>query len=116
MNRDEALQLMSLELYRLLGLMFAQFKVINSRTGFPRASAGFATGGSVSSFEDLDHNCSTDAADVLSVAWWQDLTQAEQVSVEMAMGIRPMVWTVRPGVYEAAVAKLERKLREIVPT
>ena len=112
MNRDEYLQLMSCRLYDLLGLMFAKWRRWSPKIGWPSSSCGFSSGGSVSEFSDLEDECDMAAIRVLE-AGWDDLTLAERTVIEMVIGRQPWVWTVRPGVYESAIAKLEKRLRMI---
>lgn len=112
MDRNEALQLMSCRLYDLLGLMFAKWRNYMPRVGWPSSSCGFATGGSVSEFEDLEIECDEAAIRVLE-AGWDELSLAEKTAIEVLWGKMPDVWIVRPGVYESAIAKLEKRLRMI---
>lgn len=112
MTREQALMLMSCRLYALLGLMFSRWRRWRAQTDYPRCSAGFNSGGSVSEFEDLEDDVDRDAVLVLE-AGWDGLTPAEKIMVEQAIGLQPWVWTARPGVLESAIAKLERKLRTI---
>jgi hypothetical protein len=112
MNREEYLQLMSCRLYDLLGLMFAKWRSYMPKVGWPTSSCGFSSGGSVSEFEDLEDQLDTAAVRVLE-AGWGDLTPAERTAIEVVLGGMPNVWTVRPGVYESAIAKLEKRLRMI---
>jgi hypothetical protein len=112
MNREDCLQLMSCRLYDLLGLMMYRWRNWAPKVGWYSASCGFASGGSVSEFEDLEESVDAHAVTVLETGW-TELSPAERLSVEMAIGVQPWVWTVRPGVYESAIAKLEKKLREL---
>lgn len=112
MTRDEALQLMSVRLYDLLGMMFAKWRAWMPKVGYPSCSAGFASGGSVSEFEDLEEECDAAAVRVIE-AGWAELTLAERTAIEILWGRMPDVWTVRPGVYESAIKKLEKRLRMI---
>ena len=112
MNRDEALQIMSCRLFDLLGQLFAHYRNWRPRIGFPSCSAGMGTGGSVSEFADLEDEVDLAALKVLE-AGLDELSLAEMVVIEMAVGVQPWVWTVRPGVYESAIEKLEKRLRMI---
>ena len=112
MNRDQYLQLMSCRLYDLLGLMFAKWRKWSPKVGWPSSSCGFASGGSVSEFSDLEEECDMVAIRVLE-AGWDDLTLAERTVIEAILWRQPDVWVVRLDVYESAVAKLEERLRMI---
>lgn len=114
MSRDEALQLMHCRLYDLLGLMFSKFRHWIPQVEYPRCSAGMTSGGVVGYESAVDMECEADAEAVRVLeAGFDDLTLAERTMIEQAMGIRPWVWTARPGVLESAIKKLERKLRSI---
>jgi hypothetical protein len=104
--------MMSCRLYDLLGLMFARWRLWGPRVGWPTSSCGFASGGSVSEFSDLEEECDLAAIRVLE-AGWDGLTLAERTVIEVVLGRQPDVWSVRMEVYESAIAKLERRLRMI---
>lgn len=112
MTRDEAILLMSPRLYELLGMMLSRWANWMPQVGFPRVSAGMVSGGRVTidTWEDLESE--VDTAAVLAIeAAWGDLSQAERVMIEQCMGRLPWVFTARPGTLEAAIEKLERKIR-----
>ena len=112
MTRDDAMQLMSIRLYDLLGKMFSHFRLWAPKLGHRRSAVGFASGGSVSEFADLEIEIDAAAIRVLE-AGWDTLTVAERVMVEQTLGVLPWVFTARPGVLESAVEKLEKRLRMI---
>lgn len=114
MNRDDAMMLMHRNLYRLLGLMMSMHRRWMPNTGYPRRAAGLATGGVVGyeTAGEMEDEGDVYAARALEASF-DELTPAERICIEMVIGTQPWVWTARPGVMEAAIAKLEKKLREI---
>jgi hypothetical protein len=92
--------------------MFAKWRAYRPKISWPSSSCGFATGGSVSEFEDLEIECD-DAAVRVVEAGWDELGASEKIYIEMVMGVTPWVWTVRPCVMESAIEKLEKRLRMI---
>lgn len=114
MTHDEAVQAMSFQLYRLLGLMFFRFRCWMPNTGYPRSSPGMSTGGLVgfeSAMEMLD-DADAEATHALE-AGYDDLNQEERIIIEQCMGIRPWGFVTHAAPLESAISKLENKLRSI---
>jgi len=103
---------MSPRLYSLLGKLFAYFRNWHPGIGFRSSSVGLSCGGASAEFEELEIQIDIAAMKVLETGW-DELNIAERTCVEMALGIQPWVWTARVGVMEAAIEKLEKKLRTI---
>ena len=112
MTRDDAIQMMSCRLYNLLRVMMMAWRHWRPEELTYKGPSMFATGGSVSSFEDLENEADRAAIDVLE-AGWDGLSIAERSFIEQTVGLVPWVWTVRESVAEEAIRKLEKKLREI---
>ena len=114
MSRDDALLMISPRLYELLRKLFVRFRCWAPQTGYPRASAGMATGGSVSyeSFGEWEDEQDSEAVWVLEAAF-DGLNPAERTVIEQLVGVLPWVFQARAGVLESAIAKLERKMRGI---
>lgn len=94
----------------LLDQMHRAWRAWRPRLGWPEASCGFHSGGSVSDWEDLESEVDGHALRATEAAF-DDLTPAERLSLGVAMGWEPAVWTVRAGVLEVAIAKLEAGIR-----
>ena len=114
MNRDDALQLMTCQLYRLLGLMFSRFRRWMPQVDYPRCAVGLSTGGVVGyeSAVEMEDEADAEAVRALEAAY-DDLSPAERIFIEMCIGLQPWVWTVRESVANSAIRKLETKLRGI---
>ena len=110
MTRDEAMQLMSCRLYWLLSMMAVRWRNWRPKIGYPSCSAGFNTGGSVSDFDDLEHEGNAAAIAALETGW-ADLNPAERTVIEMIVGLQPWVWVPRESILLSAIDKLERKVR-----
>ena len=112
MTRDEMLLLVPIDLWRLLSLMFRKMRQWREHIGYPPTSAGLASGGivGIDSIEDMEEEADNYAATVTEAAY-DELTPAEQIAIRVVMGVEPAVWSWRPGVLEAAVMKLETRLR-----
>lgn len=95
----------------LLDQMHRAWRSWMPRISWPVSSVGFASGGSVSDFEDLEDEIDGHALRVTEAAF-DDLNPAERLALSVAMGWEPSVWTVREGVLEVAIEKMQRLLRK----
>ena len=112
MTRDDAVMMVSQQLYRGLSMMFAHWRRWRPKVGFPSSSVGFSTGGSVSELEDLEDAADMELERILE-AGWIGMSLAERTCIEMLMGKMPWVWSARPGVMESAIEKLNAQMRKV---
>lgn len=114
MTRDEAQQFMSRHMYELLGKMFSMFARWAPQIGYPRTSAGLATGGVVGyeSADEMDLEADMSAIKVLE-AGWDELSPAEQTAIQQVTGHLPWAFGPREEVLMLALEKLDRRMRMI---
>ena len=102
-------QMIPPRMHHLLKLLFWRFRVWRPKVGFPSASAGFATGGSVSEFEDLEEEADGYAVSVIESAYDQ-LTCGQREVIRLVVD-GPTVWTVREGVLREAIESIALAMR-----